>query len=168
MVSGFECDQARVWNTGGYKPTFFEGDGRVSSRMDYERRGLHLREVHGHINRAKLFLKSDRVLRRAGDSLKVVEPSHLFQRAVGNELGCEILADSRVVTAPAMLDQGHRCLAFFDYLCRSPFGPSSRISSIHDEFAHSLWVADCVFDCNSSTLRNSKQWELFNASGVYD
>src|SRR6267143_1937091 len=136
MVSGFECDQARVWNTGGYKPTFFKGDRRVSSRMDYERRGLHLREVHGHINRAKLFLKSDRVLRRAGDSLKVVEPSHLFHRAVGNELGGKVLTNGRVVTAPAMFDQGYGRLTFFDCLCRSPFAPSSRISSINNELAH--------------------------------
>src|SRR5712692_6570075 len=102
-------------------------------------------EVHGHINHAELFLESDRVFGRTRDSLKIVEPSHLLHRAVGNELGGKVLTNGRVVTAPAMLDQGNHRLTLFDCLCRSPLAPSSRIPPIHDELRHSLWMSYRVF-----------------------
>ena len=76
-----------------------------------------------------------RVFGRAGDSLKVVEPSHLFYCALWNEHGGEILASGGggVVAALAVLDQGHHRLALFDCLCRSPLGPSSSITSTNNE-----------------------------------
>src|SRR5712664_407735 len=124
--------------------------------MDYQGWSFYLGKIHGHVYFAELFLKPNRIFRGAGDSLKVIEPSHLLWCAVRNERGGEVLANSWVIVAPTMFYQGHQGVALFDRLCRSPLTPPPCISPIHDELSHSLRMADCVFDCNSSTLRNPK------------
>src|SRR6266849_860620 len=124
--------------------------------MDYQGWASYLRKIHGHVDLAELFLKPNRIFRGAGDSLKVIEPSHLLYRAVRNECGGEVLANSWVIVAPTMFYQGHQGVALFDRLCRSPLIPPPCISTIHDELSYSIRMEDRVFDRNGSTLRNPK------------
>src|SRR4029077_11789831 len=124
--------------------------------MNYEGWSFYLGKIHGHVYLAKFFLKPNRVFGGAGDSLKVVKPSHLLNCAVRNECGGEVLSNSWVITAPTMSHQGHQGLALFDRLCGPTLAPPPCISPIHDELGYSIWMADSVFDCNSSTLRNPK------------
>src|SRR4051812_36374505 len=87
--------------------------------MQNESRCSDLREQRGHVSFTICHKIASGIRRRAGNSLKLIEPVCLLFTRVWNELRCKHLAKRRVFLAPASSHQGYHCVSSFP-LCLCP------------------------------------------------
>src|SRR6266702_2428482 len=118
MVPAFKRDEARAGDQTGQQATLFERHYDFVAAVQYQRRDLDLLQKIHHIYLAQLIEESNCILWRGRDTMKVIEPLPLLRRRVGHvERGPE-LTKSRIVLAPAKLDERVLGLPLLDHFGR--------------------------------------------------
>ena len=85
MIAAFECHEACSGDACGHQPPFLERYHRVIAAMHDQRRHGYLLQKIADVDVIHSPPDADRILRRCGDSLQIVEPFHLLDGATRNE-----------------------------------------------------------------------------------
>src|SRR5262244_1298664 len=126
--------------------------------MKNQSRNFQLRRQIAYIDLIECADQAGSIFRSAGDSLELVEPATFFAGGFGNKKRSKNLPESRMLFAPADLDQLQKNFRLFENLWR--FSASLQpggISAIQNELSYLLRMTQSVSDRYRPSLRNSEK-----------